>query len=310
LPSKLERRHYQVIAIAVIAVAVPLGFWKPTVLIYGMQRAGLYAAIALPMALTLGVVHVINLAHGDFIMLAGYVVYFVSLSFGLDPLGGMLPMFVAMGLIGALVYVLAVRHILNAPLLSQLLLMFGIAMILQQLANLLWTSQPRNLHVGYVTASATIGSVSFGVYDFIYVGIAVVMLLGLIFFLKRTRAGQAAVATGQNPRGARLVGIDVERTYLVIFSLSVALVGVLGAVFVTRHSIFPTVGLPFALKSFCLIAMAGIGNLSGLLLAGFVLGIGESLITSFKGYGGWADVVFFALIVLVILAESIRRKAM
>jgi branched-chain amino acid transport system permease protein len=311
LLSRFQLRNYQVLVgtIAITAVAVVLAFWKPTVLIYGVQRAGLYAAVALPMALILGVVHIINLAHGDFIMLAAYIVYFLSLSTGLDPLVGMLPLFLIMGLIGMLVYMSTVKYILKAPLLSQLLLMFGIAMILQQLANLLWTSQPRKLHVGYVTASASIGSVTFGVYDFIFMGVAIIMLTGLILFLKRTRMGQAAVAAGQNPRGAQLVGINVNRTYLVIFSLSIALVGILGAIFATRYSIFPTIGLPFGLKSFALIAMAGIGNLSGLLLAGLVLGLGESFIMSFRGYGGWADIVFFALIFIVIVVRSYRRQA-
>ena len=134
------------------------------------------------------------------------------------------------------------------------------------------------------------------------------MLIGLLLFLRRTRLGQAALAVGQNPRGARLVGIDVNRTYLLIFSLSIALIGAIGALFLTRHSVFPAVGSPYTMKSFCLIAMAGIGNLPGVVWGGFGLGVAEAVVLSFRGYGGWADVVFFAVLVLVIMGRSFRRQ--
>ena len=91
------------------------------------------------------------------------------------------------------------------------------------------------------------------------------MVVGLRLFLTRTTAGKAALAVGQNPRGAAIVGIDVDRTYGLVFALASALVGMMGAVFITRSSIFPAVGSPFTMKSFCLIAMAGIGNIPGIL---------------------------------------------
>ena len=84
----------------------------------------------------------------------------------------------------------------------------------------------------------------------------------------------------------------MDRTYLIIFSISIALVGALGAIFMTRHSIFPLVGAPFTMKSFCLIAMAGIGNLMGILWCSLILGLAENFVLSFRGYAGWADILF------------------
>lgn len=291
-----------------VAVMIALLAWKPYVLIQGLQRGGLYALIALPMALILGIVGIINLAHGEFMMLGAYFVYSVCVNTGLDPLVAMIIAFVAFFLIGAIVYLMTIKHVLKAPELNQLLLTFGIAMVLTELANLLWTSQARKLHLSYVYSSAEVGSLTFGTFGFIYPIAAVVVLVGLLLFLKYTRTGQAALAVGQNPRGAKMVGIDVNRTYLLIFSLSTAIIAAIGALFLTRHSIFPAVGSPYTMKSFCLIAMAGIGNLTGILWVGLGLGIAEALVLSFRGYGGWADLVFFVLLVAVIMVKSYRRK--
>jgi branched-chain amino acid transport system permease protein len=305
--NKLKQRNTQIV-ILIAVIAITLAAWKPHVLIEGLQRACLYAVIALPMALILGIVGIINLAHGDFMMLGAYFAYFFSVYTGIDPLVAIIPAFLAFFLIGIATYRAIIKFVLGAPELNQLLLTFGLAMVLEQLANLIWTSRPVKLSLKYVSASATIGSFSFGTFEFVYIAAAIIVLIGLLFFLKRTDTGQAALAVGQNPRGAKLVGIHVDRTYLFIFSLSIALTGSIGAIFMTRHSIFPLVGAPFTMKSFCLIAMAGIGNLMGILWCSLILGLSENFVLSFRGYAGWADILFFALIVLVIIIRSHQRQ--
>ncbi len=307
LSHKLKDRNYQIALVSLILIVV-LGVWKPHVLVEGFQRACLYAVIALPMALILGIVGIINLAHGEYMMLGAYFAYFLNVYTGIDPLLAVIPALIAFFLIGILSYRAVIKYVLGAPELNQLLLTFGLAMVLQQTANLMWTSRPIKLPLKYVSASATIGSFTFGTYEFIYVAAAAVVLAGLLFFLKRTSTGQAALAVGQNPRGAKLVGIHVDRTYLLIFSLSIAIVGGFGAIFMTRHSIFPLVGAAFTMKSFCLIAMAGIGNLTGILWCSLILGLAENLVLSIRGYAGWADILFFALIVLVIMVRARQRE--
>ena len=303
----LEKRTWLWV-LAGLIIAVVMACWKPYVLVEGIQRSSLYAMIALPMALVLGIVGIVNLAHGEFMMLGAYLAYWLNVSTGMDPFVAMIPAFFAFAIIGVISYLTTIKYVLGAPELNQLLLTFGLAMILQQLANLLWTSQPLKAHLGYVSASATIGSFTFGTFEFVYVAAAIIILGGLLLFLKYARLGQAALAVGQNPRGARLVGINVNQTYLIIFSLSIALVGAIGAIFMTRHSIFPLVGGAFTLKSFCLIAMAGMGNLTGIVTYSLVLGISESLVLSLRGYAGWADIIFFALIAGVIILRSYQRQ--
>jgi branched-chain amino acid transport system permease protein len=240
--------------------------------------------------------------------LGAYFAYCLNTYLGMDPLAAIVPALIAFFVIGMASYRAIIKYVLGSPELNQLLLTFGLAMVLEQTANLIWTSRPIKVPLKYVSASASIGSFTFGTYEFIYVGAAMVVVVALQLFLKRTRTGQAALAVGQNPRGAKLVGIHVDRTYLLIFSLSTALVGAIGAIFMTRHSIFPLVGASFTMKSFCLIAMAGIGNLMGILWCSLILGLAENFVLSFRGYAGWADILFFALIVAVIIIRSHQRQ--
>lgn len=293
---------------ATVLLGLLLALWRPYVLIEGIQRSCLYAMIALPMALVLGVLHIINLAHGEFMMLGAYLAYWLNIRMGLDPLVAAIPLLLVFFALGMATYVATIKHVLKAEELIQLLLTFGLGLVISQTVNLAWTSQPLKVQLGYVSASASIGSFSFGTYEFIYVGVAAAVLVGLLLFLKHTRMGQAAVAVGQNPRGAMLVGIDVNRTYLMVFSLAIALVGSMGAVFMTRNSIFPAVGGSFTLKAFCLVAMAGMGNLRAVLGCSLILGVAENLVLSMRGYSGWADIIFFALIGAVILVRSRQRQ--
>jgi branched-chain amino acid transport system permease protein len=291
-----------------VAVLAGILFWRPTVLIYGLQAAGLYASIAIPMGLILGIVHIVNLAHGEFMMLAAYLTYMVCAALGMDPFVAMVPVALVTAGFGLIVYKLTIRQAIKAPELNQLILTFGIAIAFSQVVNLMFTSQPRKLSFSYVSASMDIGELTFGTFNFVFVLVAVLMVTGLKLFLTRTTAGKAALAVGQNPRGAAIVGIDVDRTYGFVFALASGMVGMMGALFITRSSIFPAVGSPFTMKSFCLVAMAGIGNIPGILAASVLLGISENFLKAFRATRGWADIVFFVLILVVILGRSIRGK--
>ena len=291
-----------------VAAAAAILAWKPSALIYGVQRAGLYAAVAIPMALVLGIVHIVNLAHGEFMMIAAYLAYFAARLLGLDPFLALVPVALVMAVFGFAVYLATVKHALKAPELNQLILTFGIAIALGQSVNLAFTSQSWKLSLGYVSASATVGELSFGTFDFVYALMAIVLAVGLRLFLTRTRFGKAALAVGENPRGAAIVGINVDRTYALVFALSVALVGAVGSVFLARQAIFPGVGGPYTMKSFCLVAMAGVGNIVGVLFCSLALGLSESLINSIRGYAGWSNIVFFAIIIATILVRSFRER--
>jgi branched-chain amino acid transport system permease protein len=304
--NKFNRLQVALTAVAALGALLIL-LWRPTALVYGLQRAGLYASVALPMALVLGIVHIVNLAHGEMMMVAAYLTYGFARALGIDPFIALLPTAVVMLIIGVVLYRSTIAHTVKGPELNQLILTFGIAMVLGQTVNLIATSQPRKISLDYVSASATVGEVSFGTYDFVFVLLALASLGGLLWFLKKTRVGQAATAVGQNPRGARIVGINVQGTYTIVFTISAVLLGIVGAFFMTKFSIFPTVGASYTMRSFCLVAMAGIGNLPMVAVSALILGIGEAAMQAVPHGGGWAPLIFFGLIIVAILLRSFRE---
>lgn len=301
----LSKKHYGYL-LMVLVFAVIIGFWQPHALIYGIQRGSLYALIALPLALVLGILGVLNLAHGEFLTVGLYLSYLLFHGMGLDPVLSFVPVTLFLFVLGGLSYLLTVKYVLKAGHLSQLLITFGIALILTELINSIWTTMSRSVFTTYSYSSTKIGNFRFGTYEFIYLLAALVVLLGLQLFLKKTRLGQATFAVGQNPAGAQIVGINVGFVYLFVFSLATAILGIAAAIMAPRVAIFPGTGAPFTMKSFALAAMAGLGNLTGILLAGLALGIGEAVVNAIPGGGGWADIVFFGVLIIVILARSFR----
>lgn len=288
----------------VLLLIIIVAFWQPHALIYGLQRGSIYSLIALPLALVLGILGVLNLAHGDFLTVGLYMSYVLYRQFELDPLVSIIPVTAFLLVFGGLIYLLTVRQVLQKGHLNQLLITFGVSLILIEGTNMIWTSQARNVFTTYSYSSMSIGDFSVGIYEFIYLLFAVLVLIGLQLFLKKTRLGQATFAVGQNPRGAKIVGINVQFVYLFVFSISIAILGLVSGIMLPRVSIFPAVGSPFTLKSFALAAMAGLGNMNAILLAGITLGIGEAIVKAIPGYGGWSDIVFFGVLIIVILVRS------
>ena len=290
-----------------IAFIVIIGIWQPNVLIDGVQRGSMYALIALPLALILGILGVLNLAHGEFLTVGLYISYMLFSKFNVDPLVSIIPVTIILILLGGGIYLLTVKNVLKDGHLNQLLVTFGVSLILLEAVKIFWTTRPRNVFTGYAYSSISIGDFSFGSYGLIYLAMAVLVLIGLQLFLKKTRLGQATFAVGQNPKGARIVGINVNFVYLFVFSIAVGILGIVAGGMLPQTAIFPSVGSPFSLKSFALAAMAGLGNLNGILLAGITLGVGEAIVKAIPGYGGWADIVFFGVLIIVILTRSFRE---
>jgi branched-chain amino acid transport system permease protein len=308
LADKFKQRNFLIGLILILSAIILLGIYKPAVLIEGLQRSALYALIALPMALLLGIVDNINLAHGEFMMVGAYFAYFVNAQFGVDPIVSVLPALLIFFIFGLIVYFLTFKFIIGKPPLNQLLLGFGIGLILSEGMTVIATNAPRKLSLDYVSSSASIGDFTFGTFEFIYVAAALLVLIILQLFLKKTATGQAAVAVGQNPRGAKIVGINVDNIYLLIFCISIAIIGAIGPLFMTRYTLFPQMGSAFTLKSFSLVAVGGMGSITGVVYAALVLGMGEALALSSLKYGKWAEIIYFALIIGVIMYRSHQRQ--
>ncbi|MGH2454125.1 MAG: branched-chain amino acid ABC transporter permease [bacterium] len=272
--------------------------------IFGVLRSGLYSLTSVGLALAVGVVGIVNFAHGEFLMLGAFLGYWLFASYGLDPLAAIPIGAAVVFLLGAGVYRVGIQRVLRAPELNQMLLTFGLSIFLQNLAIILWGGDPRVATVSYKANAVALGPFTVGVPQLIVFALAMTLTLGLYAVLGGTRIGKAMRAVAQNRLGASLLGIEVDRIYLLAFGLSTALAGMAGMMITLQLSVSPFVGLLYTLKAFAIIVIAGLGNINGVIYASLVLGLSEAFVEFYVPQGGgWAEGVFFFLILLVLLVR-------
>ncbi len=273
-------------------------------LIFGVLRSGLYSLASVGLALSVGVIGIVNFAHGEFLMLGAYMGYWLFASYGVDPLAAIPLGAAGIFLIGSLTYRSAIQRVLRAPELNQMLLTFGISIFLQNLAIILWTGDPRVATVSYKATAVSLGPFTVGLPQLLVFAVAMTLTLSLYAVLGRTRIGKAMRAVAQNRLGASLLGIEVDRVYLLAFGLSTALAGTAGLMITLQLSVSPFIGLLYTLKAFAIIVIAGLGNINGVIYASLVLGLSEAFVEFYVPQGGgWAEGVFFLLILLVLLVR-------
>ncbi len=276
-------------------------------LVNGLLQSGLYALVASGLALAVGVVGIVNFAHGEYLMIGAFLAWAGSAFLGVDPLLSLPVIAVAVFAIGALTYRVSIRHVLLAPELNQMLLTFGLGILLQNLALMLLGGNTRTVSTPYQASSLQLGDLSVGGPKALAFGLAALLLGALYVVLYRTTLGRQMRAVAQNRRGAQLIGINVDRVYLIAFGVSCALAAVAGVLVSVLLFASPTVGLVFALKAFAIIVMAGLGNLTGVLWASVLLGVSEALVQTYvPGGGGWSDAVFFLMIFGTLVLRSYR----
>lgn len=282
----------------------------PQALVSGVLAAGLYALVSVGLALAIGVIGIVNFAHGEFFMVGAFLAYQLFVTFGFDPLLSILFVAPALFVIGAIIYQATIRFVLKAPELNQMLLTFGVGIILQNLALTIWGGDPRSISnvpyrgLGWNVAGVNVGAVPLG--SFV---ISVILVAGLYLLLARTPLGRGMRAVAQNRIGAGLVGLEVNRVYLVAFALSALLAGIGGVMIAVIQSPTPTVGFAFTLKAFAIVVLAGLGNIRGIVGAALVVALAESLVATLVPNGdALRNAVFFAIIFIVLVYRS-RRTA-
>lgn len=281
----------------------------PQALVSGVLASGLYALVAVGLALAIGVIGIVNFAHGEFFMIGAFFAYQLFVSFGVDPLLSILFVAPALFVIGAILYLSTIRFVLKAPELNQMLLTFGIGIVLQNLALMIWGGDPRSIgNVPYRAIGLQLGSVSVGLVPLGSFVISVILVGGLYLMLARTPLGRGMRAVAQNRIGAGLVGLEVNRVYLVAFGLSALLAGIGGVMIAVIQSPTPTVGLGFTLKAFAIVVLAGLGNIRGIVVAALVVALAESLVATLMPNGdSLRNAVFFAIILFTLVYRSWRR---
>lgn len=269
------------------------------ILVNGVLLGGLYAVMAQGLALVWGVLNIVNLAHGAFIMLGAYVSWYLYTDLGVDPFLG-LPATAAV--LFALGYALQ-RGLLNlvvrAPMFNTLLLTFGLEVVLTYLAQLAFSADFRTINPPYAGDSYALGPVTLPVARLAAFGVALALTLGMWLFLLHSRLGRAIRATAQNLVAARLYGVEPRHLYAVTFGLGLALAGAAGGLYGTVSQINPYIGATLTAKCFAISIIGGLDNPLGVMVGGLFLGIIESLTTLYVG-PTFADVASFGILVLVL----------
>lgn len=279
-------------------------------LVSGVLTAGLYALVSIGLALAIGVIGIINFAHGEFFMVGAFLTYALFVGFGLDPVFSVLLVAPALFVLGGVLYQIAIRHVLRAPELNQMLLTFGVGIVLQNVALLIWGGDPVSIAgVAYRSVGYRVAGVSVGLVSLVSFIVSLLLVAGLYWMLQRTRLGRAMRAVAQNRTGAALVGLNVDRIYLVAFALSALLAGIGGVMIAVIQSPTPAIGLTYTLKAFSIVVLAGLGNVRGIVWAALAVALAESLVATFAPNGDTLrNAVFFAIIFLALILRG-RRLA-
>ncbi len=280
-------------------------------LISGLLLGGLYALIGIGMTLIMGVMKIINLAHGELMMVAMYMAYWLFVLFHIDP-------YISVFIVAPVMFFfgMAIQRFLINPVLrvesilpeNQVILTVGIGMVLANLATLFFTSDYRSTPVKYASDAWYLSDywrdspieLSLSVPWTVSFTISVVITVALWFFLTKTDTGKSIRATAQDLEAAMLMGVNVERMRLVTFGLGAALVGAAGCLFIPIYYLYPALGGRFTLIAFVITILGGLGSTVGAIIGGLILGIFESMTATYVGMG-WAPVGRFLIFIAALI---------
>ncbi len=265
---------------------------------------GLYALMALGLALSFGVTNILNFAHGEAIMLGAYGAFFAFSLGGVDPLLS-LPVLMVVGFAaGYGLFRYFLKRVLNEPQVNQILLTFGIGMILNNTAAIAFSGDMRSANPSYASEAIRLGEAYLPTGRLIAFGVACLMAVMLLLWLHRTEYGRACRAVAQNQLASTLAGIDLKNVYAVAFGISIAIGVATGVVLSWVTPVTPFMGFHLLVKAFAIIVLGGIGSIGGAMLGAFLLGVLETSVAYFVPEGiGWAEGVAFAVLFLILIVR-------
>ena len=275
------------------------------ILIGGLILGALYSLISVGLNLQYGVMRILNVAHGDFLMLGAYVTYFCVTLFGLNPFTSLIVVGPLMFSASFMIYMITLRRIVRQARsseeveLNSLLLSFGLSFVIQNFAMILWTANYR----GYETSSLGIINIlgaSFEIYRILMATVSLTINIILYLFLKFTNVGLAMRAIVDNPEGAQLVGINPHNVYVLSFGIGTVLSAFAGSLISIYTAINPFMGYPYTIIALILIILAGIGSFKGNIVGGFIVGC-LVYITLRLIHSALALVVVYAALILILL---------
>jgi branched-chain amino acid transport system permease protein len=269
-------------------------------IVTGVLTGSLYAMIGVGLTVVFGVMRIINLAHGDMVMLGMFGAYFAQALWGVDPFVSLAIWAPAGFLGGVLVYRFLLRGVLPGGELNSLLYTAGLSLLVANLALLLWSGDYRTIALPYGMLPWRPFGIAVPVALAIAFGLGLAITVALYLFLARTDTGRAVRATSQNAEAAVLMGIDVERIAMLTFGIGTALAVAAGVLLGPSLYLYPTVGEILIVKCFVIVVLGGLGSVSGAIAGGVLLGVVESLGAVYVSMA-LRDVVGFVMFLLVLL---------
>jgi branched-chain amino acid transport system permease protein len=271
-------------------------------IVLGLLIGGVYALLASGLTLIFGVMNVINIAHGSFLILAAFLAYSLWHSTGMDPLVTVAITTPAMFALGWAIYVLAVRRVRGAPPASSVLLTFSIALVIEGLMGLVWGNTSHTLRPAYFNQSFTVGSIFLPKAQVYGALLALAVLAALYVILNRTWLGRAIRASAANSPAARLVGVNVGAVAALTFAIGVATAGAGGSIVGVLYPFLPGAHYQWISRLLGIIVLGGMGSLPGALLGALLLGMAETLTVTYIS-PAWATAVPYAVIFVVLLVR-------
>jgi branched-chain amino acid transport system permease protein len=268
----------------------------------GILLGGLYALIALGMTLIFGVLRIINLAHGEFLMVGMYVCYILFKHWGVDPYLSLVVSVPLLFLIGVVIqrYLLMPLIKAKAPGENQILMTAGIGLVMTNAALLIFSPNYFTVLTSYSNATANIGKISVSLpllWDFL-ISFGITGMLYL--FIMKTDTGCSIRAVAQNIDSARLMGINIDKIMIITFGVGAALVGAAGTLLMPIFYVFPAIGELFTLKAFIVTVLGGMGSALGALVGGVTLGVVEQIGAAYISMA-LKDALGFVIFVLVLI---------
>jgi len=274
----------------------------------GILLGILFALIAYGMALQWGVMNIINIAQGELVILGGYIAYTMYMM-GIHPAFGVIVSPIIMFFIGWLLYKLVICRVVDRDLFISILATFGISILTQQLMNFIFGADVVVAQSNFGTTMFFEGLVTLPNAKIFSAVVSVIFAIGLVIYMRKSKLGRAIRATAQNARAAKILGVDTEKVYAATFGINAALCGVAGSLISITFTLHPYVGLPYTVRSFMIVIVAGLGNLPGVALSGMGLGVFEEFADYILGTEFRIGAVFMLLVLILVYRRfALSRK--
>ena len=273
-------------------------------IINGLLLGGVYAAYSAGFSLIFGVMGVVNLAHGELIMLGAFTSYWMFEYFGMDPYYSLPFAMVFLFAFGYLIQKYIINRVIEMPHIMSYILTFGIHLMVANIALKLWTHDFRSITTSYSGANAALLGLIIPYSRLVTFFLALLIISGLWFFLSRTETGRAIRATSLDKEVARLMGVNIREIYAITFGVGAAITGLAGASISSFEIISPEMGLQYTIIAYCVVVLGCMGYMPGALWGGMILGVAQSLAVTYLSAGISVAVTFFLLFVMLIVRPT------